>query len=427
MTIALRSGSRVGIIGGGPAGSFAALHLLHQARQRGLDLEIQIYEPRDFSRPGPAGCNRCAGVLSSRLVRGLETLDITLPPEIIQSEIHAYTIHLDGETITLRQPDERRRILSIYRGGGPARGTTAPPASFDAFLLKEACARGAQHIPQRVHRVHLQDGIPVLHSREGQTAVDFLVVAIGINSRSPLDEAFGYRPPPCEQMMQDEVTLPANWASGEVHAWFPPPEWLTFGALIPKGRYLNISLLGKHIPRQGINEFLERINLDGIGEGARLCGCKPRIATGPAKGYYGDRWVVVGDAAASRLYKDGIGAAFYGTQVAMRTAIEHGIHRQAFHRVYHPHCRQVTLDNHYGRLLYALWHLTLRFRPLRQAWLRAVLAERHLPPQQRTHERVLWGMLTGDEPYRALFFQAISLPAVMPVLKQLFTPRRGYS
>ncbi|RME07855.1 MAG: hypothetical protein D6803_02820 [Anaerolineae bacterium] len=425
MTIPLKTGSRVGIIGGGPAGSFAALHLLHLARQRGLKLRVQIYEPRDFSRPGPAGCNRCAGVLSSRLVRGLETLGISIPSEVIQTAIHAYAIHLDGEMITLHQPDESRKILSIYRGGGPAHGSGDLPPSFDAFLLRQACARGAQHIPHRVHRVRLQNGLPVLYTREAQTPVDFLVVATGINSRPPLEASFGYRPPPCEQMMQDEVSLPANWASGEVHAWFPPPAWLTFGALIPKGRYLNVSLLGKHIPRGGIRDFLDRINLPGIDGRERLCGCQPRIATGPAKGYYGDRWVVVGDAAFSRLYKDGIGAAFYGARVAMRTAIEQGIHRQAFHRFYRPHCRQVIRDNRYGRALYALWHLTLRIRPLRQAWLRAVLAERRLPPQRRIHERVLWGMLTGDESYRSLLLQALSPSAVFPVLKQFITQKRG--
>ncbi len=75
----LKNGDRVCIIGGGPAGSFSALHLLRMAAQRQIRLEVLIFEPRDFSRAGPAGCNRCAGVLSSRLVRGLSTLAWRFP------------------------------------------------------------------------------------------------------------------------------------------------------------------------------------------------------------------------------------------------------------------------------------------------------------------------------------------------------------
>ena len=63
----LSDGSRVCIVGGGPAGCFAALHLLDQAEKQGLRLEVLIFEPRDFNRPGPSGCNRCAGILSSHL------------------------------------------------------------------------------------------------------------------------------------------------------------------------------------------------------------------------------------------------------------------------------------------------------------------------------------------------------------------------
>ena len=75
----LANGSRVCIVGGGPAGSFAALHLLDQAARHGLQLEVLIFEPRDFTRPGPTGCNRCAGILSSRLIAGVEALGVILP------------------------------------------------------------------------------------------------------------------------------------------------------------------------------------------------------------------------------------------------------------------------------------------------------------------------------------------------------------
>ena len=97
----LVDGDRVCIVGGGPGGSFAALHLLHLANQQNLQLEVLIFEPRDFTKPGPGGCNRCAGILSSRLLNGLDSLGLTIPNEIIQAELHAYALHLDGEVLRI--------------------------------------------------------------------------------------------------------------------------------------------------------------------------------------------------------------------------------------------------------------------------------------------------------------------------------------
>ena len=44
----LKDGSRVGIIGGGPAGSFFSYFLMDIASRVGLELNIDIYEPRNF-------------------------------------------------------------------------------------------------------------------------------------------------------------------------------------------------------------------------------------------------------------------------------------------------------------------------------------------------------------------------------------------
>ena len=115
----LSDGSRVCIVGGGPAGSFAALHLLDQAAKHGLRLEVLIFEPRDFTRPGPTGCNRCAGILSSRLIEGVEGLGLSLPAELIQADVQSYAVHLQGQTVRIERPGPQHRILSVYRGGGP--------------------------------------------------------------------------------------------------------------------------------------------------------------------------------------------------------------------------------------------------------------------------------------------------------------------
>lgn len=386
------------------------MHLQRLSKLYDLHLEVIIFEPRDFSRPGPAGCNRCAGVLSSHLWKNLSDLDLSIPIEVIQAELQSYNIHLDHESIQLLRPDPSRRIISVYRGGGPRMAQPAPEQSFDQFLLSQAIHRGAVHISHRVREVKW-DGQPIVHTSTDRYPADLVVLAIGINSRSPLDASFGYRPPRTEVMAQDEVLRPSGWLSDEVHAYFRHPRGLSFGAIIPKGRYLNISLLGKGFTPHSIEEFITAQNLAeqlNYTPSNGLCGCNPRIAVSAARHYYGDRWVAVGDAAATRLYKDGIGSAYQTTKNAMSVAVQAGISHSRFREHYAPICRSITMDNSYGFLLFRLWNFVLNSPRFLQVWKSAILWEISQPISQRRHAQVLWGMLTGDESYRKLFYKGIN-------------------
>lgn len=418
MNLHLSSNHRIGIIGGGPAGSFTALHLLQMAREMDLDLNVLIFEPREFEKPGPSGCNCCAGILSSRVIRGLETLGVTLPEDIIQSEINSFNLHLEGDIIRIRQPDPSRRIVSVYRGGGPRLLQGEPLSSLDGFLLEQACSRGSHHIPHRVRNV-IWDGKPVIQTSREEYQVDFLVLATGINSRAPLSPKFGYRPPSTVRMAQDEIPRPVNWPNDQVNAFFNSQLGLIFGAIIPKNDYLNISLLGKDLTRDAINDFIITQDLQDdleYDKQSSLCGCNPLIAISPAQSYYGDRWVAVGDTAVTRLYKDGIGSAFYSAQSAMQAALKIGISKGVFKKHYAPYCQRISWDNRYGNLLYTMWKITLNRPRLLKAWIRTLQAELVAPKEKQLHIRVVWGMFTGDEPYRVLFRLGLQPPAIRQLL-----------
>ena len=386
------------------------MHLQRLSKLYDLRLEVLIFEPRDFSRPGPAGCNRCAGVLSSHLWNNLSELDLSIPADVIQADLQSYNIHLDHQSIHLERPDPSRRIISVYRGGGPRLAEPVPEQSFDQFLLFQATRRGAVHIPHRVRQVNWE-GRPIVHTTTGQYPADLVVLAIGINSRSPMDGSFGYHPPRTEVMAQDEVLRPTNWRSDEVNAYFKQPRGLSFGAIIPKGRYLNISLLGKGFTPHSIEEFIAAQNLaEPLNYTASngLCGCNPRIAVSASRHYFGDRWVAVGDAAATRLYKDGIGSAYQTTKNAMTVAVQAGISQSRFRDLYAPICRSIATDNSYGFLLFRLWNFVLNSPLFLQVWKAAIQWEMSQPINRRRQMQVLWGMLTGDEPYRNLFYKGIN-------------------
>jgi flavin-dependent dehydrogenase len=289
--------------------------------------------------------------------------------------------------------------------------------SFDDTLLKEACERGAEHVKARVRRVTMEHH-PVIHTSDRTYHADLLVLATGVNSRAPLSPDFGYMPPKTSIMAQDEIIMPDGWPQDQVSAFFQNPPGLIFGALTPKGKHLNISLLGKNMTTDAISDFIEAQNLNAqLGGPTSLCGCTPRIAVRQSRRFFGDRWVGVGDAAVTRLYKDGIGSAFFTTREAMRAALFEGINRKDFKKNYARFCSKIARDNIYGRLLFQLWSLTLKIPRLLNAWQTAIRMEQEWAPERRLSVRLLWGMFTGDEPYRDLFWLMINPTSIATLIR----------
>lgn len=422
----LAPGGRVAVIGGGPAGSFFVLHLLKGARAIGLPLNITVFERRHFGSPGPAGCNMCAGILSSRVVRGLQELGLTIPPPVIMGRLHRYVLHWRQTTITIEQPDPDRQILSVFRGVGPTYGALSPEVSFDAFLLSQAEAAGATVIPQRVLGVTFSPGGPAeVRTAHMQAAFDLVVLSCGVNTHPPTLSGMNYQKPPTTTMTQNEIRLsrPAVDA-GCIHIYCDEPRGLLFGGLVPKGDYVNVSLLGDGLPYQGLEQFLAALCERGVLEGTPeyLCGCRPRIATGPASGFYGDRFVAVGDAVVTRLYKDGIGSALQTAQCAARVVLEHGIAAEAFERHYRPVVRAIERDNRYGYLLFRLWQRVKGEGLLSTLGQRTLMAEEQLAPFWRAHSRLLWYMFTGDALYRSIMFGLLSWRSLRNVLLAPWRP-----
>src|SRR5512143_1517025 len=115
----LRDGCRVCVVGGGPAGSFFSYFLLQMAETLGVDITLDLYEPRDFTQPGPAGCNMCGGIVSESLVQALATEGILLGPGVVQRTIDSYFLHMDVGDVGIATPRQEKRIASVHRGGGP--------------------------------------------------------------------------------------------------------------------------------------------------------------------------------------------------------------------------------------------------------------------------------------------------------------------
>ena len=152
-SLKLEDGNQVAVMGGGPAGSLFAYFLLEMAQRVGLNLEVDIYEPRDFNLPGPPGCNMCAGIVSESVIQMLAVEGITLPPTVVQRGMDTYILHTNEGKARLETPGLEKRIGAVFRGAGPFGVKDSEWGSFDGFLLEGAIPKGANLIRWRSEEV----------------------------------------------------------------------------------------------------------------------------------------------------------------------------------------------------------------------------------------------------------------------------------
>src|SRR3990170_5137270 len=163
MGIRLHDGSRIGVVGGGPAGSLFAYFLLTFARRMDLNLCLDIYEPRDFTQTGPDGCNMCGGIVSESLVQALAVEGIGLPSSVVQRGIDSYVLCTAGNRVRIDTPSKEKRIAAVHRGGGPRDLREVKWGGLDGYLLTRARELGAVVVPARVSDVGWDNGRPQVH------------------------------------------------------------------------------------------------------------------------------------------------------------------------------------------------------------------------------------------------------------------------
>ncbi len=180
----LQDGSRIAVIGAGPAGSMFSYFLLNMAESVALDLKVDLYEPRHFCHRGPAGCNHCGGVVSESLVQRLATEGIALPDDVVQRGLESYTLHMDIGDVEIATPLHESRIAAIYRGNGPRNSEPLDTHSFDGYLQQLAGDRGARLVRQLVADVRKEDDSMRVECADGtHEDYDLVVIASGVNSR----------------------------------------------------------------------------------------------------------------------------------------------------------------------------------------------------------------------------------------------------
>jgi flavin-dependent dehydrogenase len=439
------------VVGGGPAGSFFAIHLLRRARQSSKSIRVIILEKKSeicFYQPTGfcswEGCNYCAGGISPRLASILREEGLELPDEIVESRAREVVVHGDWKSVRLPVPDGRE-MLTVFRGSRP-RQRTGRYENFDSFLLHTAMAEGAEVITAEVtHANYSAEGRPVISYRaptqpedaaDETLEADFAVFAGGVN-RSPgmdmtsdplfaqLQEMIpGLRPPKVRQALISEMQALGSpdpdvllAVDGEVHfAQYGSKDLhIEMSSLVPKQLWVTVVLLGKSIDRAQPSEFLgimqRFVELPHIRRllppGVHLrpgCSCHPNMTVGASREPVGQRVALTGDMAVSRLYKDGLYSAWTTAAALADCALEKGIDRDSLRRWYVPVVAAFDRDNRYGRVIFMVSRWVFSHPAFSRVLYQAILTERKTTRQADWRlARVLWQIASGDESYRRIF------------------------
>jgi len=414
----LKDGSRIAVIGAGPSGTFFSYFLLDMAERIDLKLHVDIYDSRDFSLDGPPGCNMCGGIISESLVQALATEGIDLPPSVVRRGIESYILHMDFGSVQIKTPTREKRIGAIFRGTGPRGITESQWESFDGYLLGLAKDRGAHAIKGRLEKVVWNKGLPEIQMKGGTSLTyDLLGIAAGVNSSALKlfeDLKQGYVPPKttktfiCEYYLGSETI--EKTLGNSMHTFLLDLPRLEFAAIIPKGDYVTACMLGKDIDKDLVQAFLTRPEVKKCMPqnwkwDEYVCQCMPRMNIKGSNQAFMDRTIFIGDCAVSRLYKDGIGAAYRTAKAAVSGALFEGISAESFKKSSWPTYKKLENDNKIGKIIFFAVGLIQKIPIMRLAILKMITKEQNRGNHPKRMSIILWDMFTGSAPYRTILFR----------------------
>lgn len=409
--------SRVVIIGGGPAGVSCALALQRMGATSGRRVSIAIVEGKEFS--GERHYNQCVGVLSPPLASVMkDELDLPFPIHLARGEISGYVLHSGNEEIQLS--DHGEPSISLRR------------VQFDAYMLDAARKRGVDVLDARAVDIEFHHDRVVVYTDNAPVVGDVVVGAFGLDegSATMFSRITPYSPP---QALSSVVTKyhPGSEAmqafGNSIHAFLPRHPRIEFGGVTPKGDHLTINIAGKTVDAPLMRTFmdLERVqrvakNLDlaGTYDSGDLRFFKGRFPCSLARAYYGDRYVMVGDAAGLvRAFKGkGVTSGVLTGARAARTMLQEGISRRAFESHYRTANEDIINDIIYGQLMRrsAIW---MARTGLMEPVMRAACSNPHL-------KQALYDAVSGEATYRKVLGTSVAPRSLMAVFRDGLLRRR---
>lgn len=408
----LQNNSRVVILGGGPSGSACALALKRTATMMDKQIDIVLIEGKQFA--GELHHNQCAGVLSPPLPRLLtEGLGIPFPSHLSRSDITGYVLHTKAEMIVL--------------DGGEEASIAVRRVQFDDFMMDEVRKNGITVMKARAVDLEMHADKVVVYTENAPVEGEVVVGAFGLDegSASMFARVTKYRPPKeLSSVVMKYHPQPEMMARfGErIHAFLPTHSRIEFGGITPKGNHLTINIAGRTVDSPLMKSFLNLAEVTKQLDQLRDIGkydphdgrlFKGRFPCTLAKEFYGDRYVMVGDAAGLVRSFKGKGVTS-GIQTGIRAAdtmLKVGISKDAFHSDYRQVNDDIISDLPYGSMM-RLLTISLARVGLLDAVVRAADSDRGL-------RDALFGAVSAEIPYKPVLLQALRPRRILGVLAHL--------
>jgi flavin-dependent dehydrogenase len=337
---------RVLIIGGGPAGSSCAISLMRQAARLGRQVRVILFEHKHFG----THYNQCMGVLSPPIAEIMDRcLGLHLPGNLIQRRIVGYHLHTDTSSIYLTDTaaDDPEPSLATRR------------VLFDSFFNIEVRLAGVEICQSRVTDIEFSgDGVN-LYSEGGSFTGDIVVGAFGLDHQmvDAMQRRTGYRAPEYIDTVVTKIHPDQKYVDAfgdDIHAFLPSRRDIMFGALVPKGNHIAALVSGRQVTAGTLQEFLRSEAVSSVisfpYEVRDMY--KGNFPTSPARNFYGDRYIMIGDSAGLvRPFKGkGINSAILTGHYAARLILERGVTRRALSGIEND-CAELIGDLWYGRAI----------------------------------------------------------------------------
>lgn len=397
-------------MGGGPAGSACGLSLLKLAAQMNKAVKVTLVESKQFA--GEQHYNQCVGVLSPPLPDLMDhELLVPFPRDLSRALITGYTLHGDREELPLE--DDGEPSIAVRR------------VQFDGYMLKAAMERGVQVLPARATNLEFHENGVIVYTDSAPVEGDVLVGAFGMDEGSAafFSRQTKYEPP---KALSSVVTkyhpgMEAMEAFGNhIHAFIPKHPRIEFGGITPKWNHLTINIAGRNVDAPLMSEFLEQSvvrkalpNFEMAGEydSDDLHYYKGRFPYSLARHFYGDRFVMVGDAAGLvRSFKGkGVTAAVQTGIRAAESILSVGFSNAAFHDHYRRANEDLIGDMSYGQAMRLLVILLAR-----SGMLDTVLKAARDEPLLR---HALFGAVSGHDAYRTIWGDSLKPASLMAIIR----------
>jgi flavin-dependent dehydrogenase len=398
------------ILGGGPAGSACGLALLNLAAQLNKAVKVTLLESKQFT--GEQHYNQCVGVLSPPLPDLMKSeLQIPFPNDLSRTLITGYTVHGVKEELPLDGDDEPSIALRRVQ--------------YDGYMLESARERGVQVLSTRASSLELHTDGVIVYTDSQPVVGDVLVGAFGMDEGSAafFSRQTKYEPP---KALSTVVTkyhpgMEAMETFGNhIHAFLPKHPRIEFGGITPKGNHLTINIAGRNVDAPLMAEFLEQPVVRKVlpnFEKAReydpndLRYYKGRFPSSLARNFYGDRFVMIGDAAGLvRSFKGkGVTTAVQTGIRAAETILSVGYSRAAFHEHYRRLNDDLIDDMAYGQAM-RLVIIALARTGMLDAVIRAACKESRL-------RHALFGAVSAHENYRTVWGDSLAPASIFAILR----------